>query len=105
MNLHVHLHHDTRLDEILAVVKSIAAKENKMDADLQAIITQAKANTDAEAAANAALIALFTKLTAALAGTGPLSASDRAALQDTVKSMSDSATTLAAAIVANTPAA
>ncbi len=74
-----------------------------MDADLQAIITQAKANTDAEAAANAALIALFTKLTVALAGSGPISAADRAALQDTVKSMSDSANALAAAIVANTP--
>jgi len=76
-----------------------------MDADLQAIITQAKANTDAEAAANAALLALFAKLTAALAGTGPISAADRATLQDTVKSMSDSATALSAAIVANTPAA
>ncbi len=76
-----------------------------MDADLQAIITQAKSNTDAEAAANAALLALFTKLTAALAGSGPISAADRVTLQATVKSMSDSADALAAAIVANTPAA
>ena len=76
-----------------------------MDADLQAIVDQARKNTDAEAAATAALQALFAKLTAAVAGTGPISATDRTALQATVKSMADSSAAVGAAIVANTDVA
>jgi hypothetical protein len=48
---------------------------------------------------------LFTKLQAALAGSGPISAADRATMQATVATMLASSTTMAAAIVANTPAA
>jgi hypothetical protein len=108
MDIHIYFHDpdsSRKLDTLLLAVKSIQAKEIQMDADLQAIVDQAKANTDAEAAANAALNALFAKLTAAIAGSGPISAADRVALQATVKSMSDSAAALSAAIVADTPAA
>jgi hypothetical protein len=95
----------SKLDALLFAVQSLTEKETQVDADLQAIIDQAKKNTDAEAAADTALAALFAKLTTAIAGSGPISAADRVTLQATVKSMSDSTATLAAAIVANTPAA
>jgi hypothetical protein len=94
-----------KLDALLLAVQSLLEKENKVDSDLQAIINQAKANTDAEAAADALLMALFTKLTATVAGSGPISAEDRVTLQATIASMQSSSATLAAAIVANTPAA
>lgn len=76
-----------------------------MDVDIQAIITQATANEDAEQAAIGALNSLFGKLITALAGSGPISAADRTAMQQTVAAMQASASAVAAAIVANTPAA
>lgn len=86
---------DKKLDLILN-------KETKVDQDLQAIIDQAQANTDAEAAATKALNDMFAQLLAALKGTGPISAADRTALQAKVQAMKDSAAAVAAAIVADT---
>jgi ABC-type transporter Mla subunit MlaD len=110
MRIDVHLFfHDRELhdkvDQILQKVNSIQQEERAMDQDIQNIIDQAKVNTDAEAAANGELVALFAKLQAAIAATGSLSAADRATLQATVASMKDSSAALAAAVVANTPAA
>lgn len=105
LHIYLHLASDEKLDRIISMLGQVIQREDKMDTDLQAIIDQAQKNEDAEAAANAALVSLFTKLEAAIAGTGPISAADRVTLQATVKSMSDSAAAVAAAIVANTPAA
>ena len=76
-----------------------------MDQDIQAIIDQATANENAENAASTALAALFVKLQAAIAAAPSISATDRATLQAKVAEMAGSASALAAAIVANTPAA
>jgi hypothetical protein len=98
--------------QVLSALKRIEKKlgaiqieEEQMDADVRAAIDQAKKNTDAETAAVALLDALFAKLTAALAGTGPISAADRAELQATVASMASSSDKMGAAIVKDTPAA
>jgi hypothetical protein len=93
-----------KLDKILDLLNLIVAKESKMDADIQAIIDQATANENAEAAADAALQALFTKLQAAITATATLSPADRATLQAKVTEMKASSAAVAAAIVANTPA-
>lgn len=92
------------LNLVLAKLEGIKIKEDKMDADIQAIIDQATANENTEAAANAALVALFTSLQAAIAASASLSPADRATLQAKVTEMKASSATLAAAIVAN-PAA
>lgn len=108
INVHVYAHADPetqrKLDTILVALQSIKRKEDLVDADLQAIVDQAKADNDVEQAAIGALNSLFTKLLAALAGTGPISAEDRATLQATVQSMKDNVAAVAAAIVADTPA-
>jgi hypothetical protein len=96
---------DKKLDTILFAVNSLLKGEHDMDADIQSIIDQATKNEDAEAAADTALAALFAKLTAAIAATPSLSAADRTILQAKVKEMSASSAAVAAAIVANTPAA
>jgi len=93
-----------KLDLILVLLNSMLKKEIQMDQDIKAIIDQATANESAEAAANNALIALFTKLEAAITATPSLSAEDRAALQAKVAEMKASSDALSAAIVANTAA-
>lgn len=76
-----------------------------MDASIQRAIDQATANTDAEASAAALLVTLFTDLQQAIANSGSLSAADRATLDAKVAAMKSSSDALAAAVVANTPAA
>jgi hypothetical protein len=109
IEVHVYHHGDTETSSLLHQISqkldAVKIKEEQMDVDIQAAIDQAKKNTDAEAAAVTLLNSIFAKLTAALAGTGPLSAADRATLQASVASMASSATTMGAAIVADTPAA
>jgi hypothetical protein len=103
---------DNRLDRILSnterilhLLQEIKLLEVRMDADIQAIIDQATANENAEAAADTALQSLFNKLTAAISAAATLSPADRATLQATVTAMKSSSSAVAAAIVANTPAA
>ena len=105
IEIHIHEENDEKVDLILSKLDRVITKEDKMDADIQAIVDQAQKNTDAEAAADAALVSLFTKLQAAIAATGSLSAADRTTLQTTVANMAASSSAVAAAIVANTPAA
>jgi hypothetical protein len=106
MRLDVFVHQgdpgDAKLDQIITLLQALQIQEEKMDADIQAIIDQATANESAESAANAALVALFAKLQAAIAATPSLSAADRATLQAKVTEMNSSAAALSAAIVANT---
>jgi hypothetical protein len=108
MRVNVYLHDPAlheKLDLILLVLNSMQQKELQMDADIQAIIDQATKNESAESAANTALASLFGKLSAAIAATSSLSAADRATLQAKVTEMAASSSAVAAAIVANTPAA
>lgn len=96
---------EKKLDVVIGLLKILIGQEKQMDVDIQALITQAQANEDAESAADALLVSLFQQLLAAINAAPSLSPSDRAALQSTVKGLASSSTTLAAAIVANTPAA
>lgn len=75
-----------------------------MDADIQALIDQAKANTSAEASAVGVINDLATKLAAAIANAGSLSPADRATLNQEVTDMKTSAAAIGAAVVANTTA-
>lgn len=86
-------------------LKSIMKGETNMDADIQAIISQAEANDSAEASAVQVITELATKLEAAIANATSLSAEDRATLQAEVVAMKASATALGAAVVAGTSAA
>lgn len=92
-----------RLSEISNALK--IKGDRIMDADIQKLIDQAKANTNAEASALTAIQGLAAKLAAAIGQTTSLTAEDRAILQQEVADMQASAAILASAVVANTPAA
>ena len=68
-----------------------------MSVEMDALVTQAKANTDAEAAAVTLLNTLAASITAA--------AGDKAATLKLATDLNASSTALGAAIVADTPAA
>lgn len=98
LRIDVHIHHeDDKLDLILKKLDQIQRKEDIMAGELDALTTQVTANTDAEASAIQLLNNLHALLVAA--GTDP---AKLAALATTLKTSQDA---LAAAIVANTPAA
>ena|ERR1700738_433900 len=105
LDVHIHLVDDGKLDLILAKLDEVLQKEENMDADVQAIIDQAQKNTDAESAADGLLAALFVKLQQAITAAPTLSAADRTTLQAKVTALESSRAAMAAAIVANTPAA
>jgi ABC-type transporter Mla subunit MlaD len=94
---------DNKLDQIITQLKTVIQQGAKMDTDIQAIIDQAKANTNAEQAAIGALNALFQKFIDLVNSTASISPADRAALQAEVADMKSSASAVAAAIVADTP--
>lgn len=105
MRIDVYLHTaDPRLDLILAKlnllainITAIQAQETHMAGELDALTAQVTANTDAEAGAILVLNDLHARLVAA--GTDPTK------LAALTASLSTSKDALAAAIVANTPAA
>ena len=102
MDLHVYVHTvpstpDTRLDQILTAVQALTLKENSIMADLSVLTTDVAANADAVASA----VALLEGLSAALAAAG----NDPVALAALADSLSSNTAALAAAVVANTPAA
>ena len=86
-----------KLDEIIIALKNVQKKENEEMADLTALTAQVKANTDAEASAIVLLNGLSDQLKAVANDPAAV-----AALADQLKTSSDK---LAAAIVADTPAA
>lgn len=88
---------DDKFDLILKRLAEIQQKENVMAGELDALTAQVTANTDAEASAIQLLQNLHDLLVAA--GTDPTKLT---ALATTLKTSQDA---LAAAIVANTPAA
>lgn len=99
VHLFIHTTHEdeSKLDLILTKLAEIQQKENVMAGELDALTAQVTANTDAEASAIQLLQNLHDLLVAA--GTDPAKLT---ALATTLKTSQDA---LAAAIVANTPAA
>jgi transcriptional antiterminator len=97
IHLFVHGGSDDKFGRILDKLDQIQKGEEKMSAELDALTAQVTANTDAEQSAITLLNNLHDLLVAA--GTDPVKL---AALASTLKTSRDA---LAAAIVANTPAA
>lgn len=99
---------ESKVDLILSTVTGISKfqteESKKMDADVQAIIAQAKANENVEQSAVTAINDLGTKLLAAINAAPSLSAEDRAALQAQVTEMQTNAAALGTAIATGDPA-
>jgi len=99
-DIHVFFHGtgvDAKLDQVLNLLNKIFQGVQTMSAELDALEAQVTANTSTEASAIQLLNGLHAMLVAA--GTDPTK------LNALKASLSTSATDLAAAIVANTPAA
>jgi hypothetical protein len=86
-----------QLDRIEATLAKIIRKEETIMVDLTALTTQVQANTDAEAGA----VVLLENISALLRA----NANDPAAINDLATKLETSRASLAAAVVANTPAA
>ena len=88
---------EIKLNRILAKLVGIAKQEKQIMADLTVLTTQVKANTDAEASAILLLQGLSAQIEALK--------NDPVALQALADELKVSQEALAAAIIANTPAA
>jgi len=88
---------DDKLDRIVSLLHQVLKKENALSVELDNLTAQVKANTDAEQSAIVLLGQLSDLIKAA--GTDPV------ALAALTAELDASKTALAAAIVANTPAA
>lgn len=101
LDVHHYLHFPTdvtqKLDQILDLLGAIQRKEVAMNAQLDALTVQVKANTDVEASAVVLLKGLAAQIETAK--------TDPVALQALSDSLKLSADDLAAAVIANTPAA
>jgi hypothetical protein len=97
IDIFIHINDDKKLDQILELLKTVIQKENVMAGELDALTAEVTANTDAEASAVILLGQLHDLLVAA--GTDP------AKLASLTSQLAASKDALAAAIVANTPAA
>jgi len=101
IDVHVFVHSDpqadSKLDAILGKLNVVIQKENQMAGELDALTAEVTANTDTEASAVILLGNLHDLLVAA--GTDP------AKLASLTQQLATSKEALAAAIVANTPAA
>jgi hexokinase len=99
MNIHLHHHHSDgdKLDQILVLLQTVLGKVDQMASDLTDLTTQVQAETDAETSA----ITLLTTLSADIASLK----NDPVAIQALSDKLKANAATLAAAVVANTPAA
>lgn len=86
-----------KLDQIVAMLEGIQRKEKAMSAQLDALTVQVKENTDVEASAVILLQGLAAQIQSMK--------EDPVALQALADSLNVSADNLAAAVVANTPAA
>jgi hypothetical protein len=97
VDVYIHQDSDGKFDQILSLLKTVLMKETQMAGELDALAAEVTANTDAEASAVILLGQLHDLLVAA--GTDP------AKLTALTQQLATSKDTLAAAIVANTPAA
>ena len=91
-----------RVQRLSKLAVSMFMGIKNMDADIQAIIDQASANTSAELAAAEALASLFGKLTEAINNSTSLTTEDSAVLRAKIAEIESARQALAAAIVANT---
>jgi hypothetical protein len=119
--LHIHVHHtfdfdplgrvDQRLDDILAHVvglaTQIAAGAQHMDQELQALRDEVTAVTEGQDAALAVINGINDRIAAAVAAAQAAGATPEQlqAITDLTASLRQHADPLAAAVVANTPAA
>ncbi len=103
MNIHVdvHIHSssagattESKLNEILALLKTVVSQEKTIMADLTALEAEVKKNTDVETSAVVLIQGLADQLAAA--GTDPIK------LEELRVKLSDSADALGAAVAANT---
>lgn len=105
LHIHVHVHTGENgrvnhlLREVLTQLQANHAQGFNIMAELDTLTTQVKANTDAEASAVLLINGFSARLDAAIAAGNPQ------ALTDLSAELKTSADTLAAAVVANTPAA
>lgn len=103
MNIHVYIHNDEtgsldqKLNKIIQALQRLGAQEQIVMQELDDLTAQVKATDDAEQSALVLINGIAARLAAA--GTDP---AKLAALTSDLKSNSDA---LAAAVVANTPAA
>ncbi len=97
LDVFVHQESDKKLDTIIGLLQAIQTKENLMSAELDALAVQVKANTDLEASAVSLIQGIAAQLTALK--------NDPAAITALSTQLASSASALAAAITANTPAA
>jgi hypothetical protein len=114
-NLHVWLHlpgddaekaalkrMESKLDSLLSQVTGISKSQVKelqtMQADVQAIIDQAKANHDIEESGKETILAVLAKLEGSINNADTLSADDKAAIQAEIADLKASAGDLGAAI-------
>lgn len=94
-----------RLDEILRRVKLIQRGDTEIMGQLDALVAQVTQNESVEASAVLLINGIAAKITAAVNAASSLSSADAATLLALPATLSTSATALAAAVAANTPAA
>jgi len=97
IDVFVHQVQDPKLEQILAALQTLIKGELKMSAELDALTAQVTNNTSAEQSA----ITLLNNLAALITA----SKTDPVALTNLASTLQTSGAALAAAIVANTPAA
>lgn len=103
MRIEIHHYHHAdkktrqKLDEVLGIVRDLQRKEVKEIMELKDLQTQVEKNTEVEGSAVTLIQGIASQLAAAK--------EDPAAIQALADKLNSSATALAAAITANTPAA
>ena len=90
--------------EILLKLENLAEGVVIMDQDVTALVAAVTQETTVNQSAITLINGIAAQIAAAIAAAGSLSAGDRAALQSTVASITSNASSLSAAVVANTPA-
>ncbi len=99
IDLHIHFHeslNETKVDEILRIVQELKKDEKTMSKALEALAAQVKANTDLEQSAISLIAGISEQLQEAK--------DDPAKIAELAATLKTSASTLGAAILANTPA-
>jgi len=96
LDIHIHFHanEDTKIEEILRLLRGIQKENQIMSTELDALVLQVQANTDLEASAVAAIQGIAAQLEAAK--------DDPAKIASLTSSLKASADALGAAITANT---
>jgi|SRR5882757_4866039 len=114
LTIHVYLHPgplgssaDQKLDAIFRAVAALAAKETSMNADVSAKLDDLRQKVAAETAVNQGAVTLLNGLSAQIAALRSTTTDPTvlAAIDDLAAGVSQQTADLAAAVIANTPAA